>query len=361
MKFYIWLISIPLFLLFFQDLIDGSKLKIRNSNKKRGVCWLVLFMAILMFLSTFRGKNIGADYENYIEVFNRIGRSGTAYMEKGYVILNRFAHLLGDKPYHLSLVINLIFFPILTIYIYKYVDRKYWLLILFIFVADPYFYIQSTFNMVRQATGTAFILLAVIFLLSDKKKFALAAYVVAVSIHNSMAAMLILPIILWIKWNKKTFRAMSIICFFLNVFNVGDLMAVGLRIFDYGNYEKYEASLLNNIAYVILVFVVIQIIILFYDEICETKLHRRFVNLYIFALCFLMLAVENDETYRLYVSIAYIALPAVPIIIEGMRKYKYGNLVKWGYIGYYTAFYIGYIYMLYQNQNPEYIPFKLIF
>ena len=75
----------------------------------------------------------------------------------------------------------------------------------------------------------------------------------------------------------------------------------------------------------------------------------------------MMLAVENDIVYRLYITMAYASLPAVPIIINAMRKYKYGNLVKWGYIGYYAAFYIGYIYLLYKNHNPDYIPFKLIF
>lgn len=361
MKFYIWLIGVPLLLLFIQDLITGSKLKRRSNSKKRGAIWLMISVSVLMFLSTFRSNNIGTDYNTYIDIFKAIGRTGTAYMEKGFIVLNRIAHLLGNKPYHLSLVINFIFFPILTLYIYKYIDREYWLLILFIFVADPYFYIQSTFNIVRQATGTAFILLAVIFLFSDKKILALIAYAVAVSIHNSMAAMLILPIIIWIKWNKTTLRVMSIICFFLNTINVGDLIEIGLQVFDYSIYEIYEASLLNNIAYVIFVFVVIQIIISFYDEICMTRQQNIFVNLYIFSLCFLLLALANDTVYRLYVSIAYVALPAVPIIIKGMRKFRYGNLVKWGYIGYYTAFYIGYVYMLYKSQNPDYIPFKLIF
>ncbi len=361
MKFYIWLISIPLFLLFFQDLISGSKLKIRNSNKKRAALGLILSMAALMFFSTFRAENIGTDYDTYIGIFNRIAHMGTAYLEKGFVVLNKVALLLGNKPYHLSLVINLIFFPILTIYICKYVDRKYWLLILFIFVADPYFYIQSTFNVVRQATGTAFILLAVIFLLSNKKILALIAYAIAVSIHNSMATMLILPFIMLIKWDKKTFRIISVICFLLNILNVGDLIEMGLRMFDYGGYEKYEASLLDNAAYVFFVFIILQLIISFYDVICESRGQRIFVNLYIFSLCFLMLAVANDVVYRLYVTMAYAALPAVPTIIDSMRKYKYGSLIKWGYVGYYTAFYIGYIYLLYKNQNPDYMPFKLIF
>ena len=105
----------------------------------------------------------------------------------------------------------------------------------------------------------------------------------------------------------------------------------------------------------------VQLIISFYDKICESRMQRIFVNLYIFSLCFLMLAVENDIVYRLYIAMAYASLPAVPIIINAMRKYKYGNLVKWGYIGYYAAFYIGYIYLLYENNNPDYIPFKLIF
>ena len=248
MKFYILLISIPLFLLLVQDITAGDKLE-KNNNKKSGVLWFLLSMAVLMFFSTFRGKNIGSDYVNYIAYFKLINSGRKIYLEKGFVILNKIALLLGNKPYHLSLVINMIFFPILTIYICKYVDRKYWLLILFIFIADPYFYIQSTFNVVRQATGTAFILLALMFLLSDKKIFAFIAYIVAVSIHNSMAAMIVLPFIMWIKWDKKTFRIISVVCFFLNILNVGNLIEMGLKMFDYGGYEKYEASLLNNAAY----------------------------------------------------------------------------------------------------------------
>ena len=316
---------------------------------------------LLFFISTFRAENIGADYPEYIRIFHRIEVTGTAYCEKGYVFLNKIALLFGNKTYILSCTINLIIFPCVYYFIKKHVEKKYWIYAVFVFVANPYLYIQSTFNALRQGTAMALALLAFSFFLENKKLYSILVFVIAINMHRSIIVQLIIMLLLKVKWNKKIFRNLSIICLGINMLKLNRLVPWLMQLFRYGSYGNYESSLFNNPIYVLFVFAVLQLIIEYYDKIVNECKRKQFVDLFIFSLCFLMIAVTNDMVYRVYICLALISIPGAFEIIEHIKKYKYGNIIRYCYVFYYLFYYLGYIYLFYKNHNSSYVPFKLIF
>ena len=180
--------------------------KHRNYNYKNGMplCLLILFL-----ISSFRSQHIGEDYSRYIYFFNFIGRTGDAYFrEKGYVILNHLIYKLSHKHYVFSMGINLSLFVPFYFFIKSNVNKNYWPLCIFIFVSNPYMYVQTTFNILRQCSATGIVLIAT-HLVSHKsffkRLFGILAFILALQFHRAVIFIMIfiIPLLLKIKWNTK--------------------------------------------------------------------------------------------------------------------------------------------------------------
>ena len=343
-------------------------------KKKNYTLALALSILTLYLVSSLRHVDMGADSERYMLAFNRIAANGTYYMEKGYVLFNRLVYLAFHSYRALIICLNvLIFFP-LFLFIKKYVKKEYWMVSVMAFLLNPYMFIQSTFNALRQGCAMGIILIAVIFLLNENMKpflryFGFFLFVlVAAQFHQSAYLMLLLPLFFIIKFNQQFWLIAAIICLTLNIVGFTGLLNRVLSVIGYEQYLNYESSLLNNPLYTIFIFAGILLFVDHYAELTEDKQDKKYVDLYIFSLCFLLIAVANDMIYRFYLILAIISFPGLAVVLSksyhtgGWFKLREGRVfVRCVYIAYYLFFFVGYISYMAILQNTNYVPFRFFF
>jgi hypothetical protein len=292
-------------------------------------------------------------------------------MERGYVLFNLIVSKITHSYVGLSMAVNLLFFIPFYLYISKRVEKKYWWLCVFIFVANPYMFIQGTFNILRQNCASGIVLIAVLILTSKKKKnlktiFFFLLVLIATMMHRAAVLMIIIPIVFWVNWKRKYWYITLGAALAVNI--VG-LQLLGTRIAAALRFEKYlnsSSSLLNNPIYLIFIVAVVLYILYRYDGICrlDTK-RRKQAEMFLFSLCFMIVSLPNDMVFRIYIMFAYVAMPGIPAICEGItkssRRVKFRNevfLFKSMTIMYYLCYFVGYVGRLALTQNSNYIPFK---
>ena len=329
------------------------------SYNKKAFRFLII---ILLFISGYRADNIGTDHKTYIAAFNHIKTYGNAYFrEKGYVLLNKLVIFLGGNTTTLCFLVSFMLCIGFYFYVVKYVRADYFLFSLIIFVCQPYMYIQSTFNIMRQGCAIAIVLLSIPFLLNKKWLMFSAIILLASTFHTSALVMLFLIIFRNIKFDVKKIRLVASACILMNFagagiwpFKIADrLMGV------YRRYSTYEASLLNFKPYVIAIFIVVLYFTNIYCELYQNKTEKFFVDLFLISLSCMIFCVQSDILYRVYIYIAFLAVPGATMICKNLRKKN--SVIGLCFIGYYSAFYIGYIYLWYINNNTYYYPFKFVF
>jgi hypothetical protein len=296
-------------------------------------------------------------------------------MEKGYVLLNWLVSIITDEYVGVAIAVNLFLFIPLYYYLIKLVDKKYWGLCVFIFACNPYMFIQSTFNAMRQGCATGLVLLAVYALLFlRKKRFSIGFYLLlvllAAQFHRIAYVMVIVPLILEISWAKKDWYIVLIASLVFNIIGTGFLGEWLLTNLEFNvGYLHYESSLLNNPIYLTFIFMFALYLIYHYEDFKRLGiLKRKLLDFYMFSICFLVFAVSNDMFYRVYVIMAFCTLPSIPIVCEGLLNTRThikikneSNIVESLYVIYYISFYLGYIMLLVINNNSHYIPFKFFF
>ena len=121
-------------------------------------------LCILCFIASFRADIIGADHINYIYEYKNINKTGNAYFsEKGYVLLCRIISELSQcNIAALNFSVAALTLAGFYCYIKKYVEPDYYILALIILVFNPYMFIQSTFNIMRQGCAIGILLLSLI-------------------------------------------------------------------------------------------------------------------------------------------------------------------------------------------------------
>ena len=311
---------------------------------------------ILIFISTFRANHIGSDHGNYINTFNSIQRHGDTYFrEKGFVLLNKIAILIDGNMTTVCFLVSSMLCMSYCIYITKYVRADYYIFSLIIFAFQPYMYIQSTFNIMRQGCATAVVLFSIPFLIDKKWIHFVIFILLASSFHTSALFMLLLIIFCRVNVTTSKLRLFAMICFVINILNVGKLLVRLIRI--YANYSSYESSMLNFKPYVIAIFVIILYFTKIYSKLYDNEKEKFFVDIFLISLSLLMLCLQNDMMYRVYIYFAFISVPGITVICKNLKK----RIIELCFTGYYSAFYIGYISLWYINNDAKYYPFKFIF
>lgn len=364
-------LSIPM-LMFFLWLVNIF-LKIKKDTILR------IGMSYLFVISSFRSTSLGADSFNYIKAFKIIGNSGTYYMEKGYVFLNRLVSMFTSNYTVLILIVNSIFFLSLSYYIKKFVDKNYWIYCLMFISLQPYIFLQTTFNIIRQCCAVSFVIIAMCFLVNSirfKHKF--TGYImfnimtiIGAQFHRSAYLFLAIPIIFLIKMNKNRWRFLAFVFIGFNFITFSRMISRVELLAGYTKYSNYGASILNNSAYIILVLLYLFWITSYYENLELDKWEQNFYDLYLFSIVFLLFAVSNDMVYRVYIIMAIISLPAIQIIFKNDKSskivlshrlnFKRVRVFSFALCSYYFFFFIGYIFYLYINYNSIYIPYHTIF
>ena len=335
---------------------------------------IFLFFALfsLFLLSSLRDISMGADAENYLLAFRTITMRGTYYMESGYVLYNRLIGKLTDN-YSLMIAANcLLFYLPLYKYLKDTVDPAYWPICVFIVYLQPYFFLQTTFNVMRQACSVGILLMGMMYYSKQEKGikrifvFSLSA-IIAAQFHRSAYFALIIPFLQFINWTVKKWRIALIVSVLLNVLNVSGLVRILAGLFGFNKYYNYSSSLLNNPAYLLLIIVLVLVVTNKYEVLIAKAKSKQVLDFYIFSLIFLIFAVSNDMIYRVYIMFAILSLPAIPVVIDGVSRIKISiNKKKFNAYGavlicYYIFFFFGYIWYLSRSGNTAYIPYRFCF
>lgn len=333
---------------------------------------------VLFLISSLRKSNMGADYENYIAIFREVMFYGDTYLrEKGYVVYMKLLSLISNEYYIVAIGVNFLFFLSLYIFIHKFIHYKYYSFCILLFVANPYMYIQSTFNIIRQTSAISFVMLALVMYFSKENyKIRLSLFLVGVLIasafHLTALIMLLLPAFEKITIKTGTWLVIAAFFLFVNLSGVYKLLENIILNIGYIKIIDRKEVPLNNILY-IAVLSVYYIWIVYqskriYKNGCLLNYEKLFMNLYIFTLAFLFFALSNDLIYRFRVFFLIISLPALPILFNSKSnnnvtdsiKIKFTSIAKITYLIYNVTFYIAYILYLDYIYDSAYIPFLFL-
>lgn len=342
----------------------------RSNSSRKAFLFLAFFS--LFLLSALRDINMGADSRDYITAFRVIRSKGSYYMEKGFVLFNRMVGLWTKNYSWMIAAESFLFFSPLYFYIRRNVNSRYWALCVFIVFLHPYMFLQTTFNVMRQCCSVGFLLIGMDYYTrnTNTKKgvfvFVLIT-ILAAQFHRSAYFILAIPLIRMVKWTVNKWRVALVTSVLLNILRDSNITRVFGRLAGFNKYFDYKASLLNNVPYVLLIVILVIFITNHYQDIVKRVNQKELLDRYIFSLVFLVFAVSNDMVYRVYITLAILSLPAIPMLIEGYSgvKIRYNmlslNALEVLYVLYYLCFFLGYIWMLTYNGNQAYIPYRFCF
>ncbi len=364
-------LSIPIFIVFLWVI------SIRYGINKIAI--LRYGMLYLFVISTFRSISLGADSFNYIQAFRTISNRGTYYMEKGYVFLNRLVSSFTSNYSVLIFIVNCLFFLSVYYYIKHFVKEEYWVYCLIVIAFQPYIYLQTTFNIIRQCCAVSFALIGMGFFVNSVKfKHKFTGYIlfdlmiiVGAQFHRSTYFLLAIPIIYIIKMNKTKWRLLALLFVGFNQVGLSRILSRIEGLVGNANYINYSASILNNPIYILLVLVYFFWITSYYDSLEIEKWERYYFNIYLFSIAFMLFAVSNDMVYRVYIILAIISLPGIQIVFQNDKSSRIVlskklnssgiGIFSLGLCLYYICFFVGYILYLNMTHNSAYIPYHTIF
>lgn len=333
-------------------------------NKKNGRdIYVKLVLLVLYFVSSFRADIIGTDHMNYVNIFHSISKSGFVYgYEKGYVLLNMLAGFFSDHYVVLSLVINFLIFTSVYCYINKFVESRYKGLAVFIFFLNPYLYIQSTFNVLRQGCATAVLLFAMYYLYEKKWMQYVFLVLVAAQFHKVSYAFLLMIVFRMIKWKKSYFFVLSTVTFIMNLVLDSDVFLKYIAdVLGYSGYVGFGKSMFDFKLYAFFIYGIVIFFALHYEQLYVDKKEKFFTDLYLVSLSMLPVFVKNDAAYRIYIILVFLSIPAVSSICKNFnheRKRRQYIGIRVSYFMYYIAFFSAFFLKAMYVHDTCYVPFQ---
>lgn len=328
--------------------------------------YFIVMMVILFLVSSLRGEMMGNDYRTYIYIFEYIVQDGkiilTYGMEWGYLFLLFVVRQLTNNYICVGVTANIIIFGLFYRYIKKYVEQEYYILIMYVFLANPYFFIQSSFNILRQGIATAIILCGIEFLYERQWAKYCLIILFAAQFHTSSLIFLFLCVIRLINWTRKKLLIVLCVSTALNlvVGNVSFLYSI-VNIFGYGGYIDEGRTEFDFVLYVLFIFLVVVFFLNFYSKLHSNDKEKFFVDIYLLGLSLLPVFVINDIMYRVYIIFGFISFPALPIICKSFKNMKsktnYYAVIS-AYFFYYLVMFTFFLITMYVTKNTSYIPFR---
>ena len=353
------LIPIILFPMMSGKGIDANEFSLRKDR------YIACALFLLFMISTMRADIIGADFRVYVQIFE----SNSGWYRSSeflYGALNKVAYVLFHGNYvGLSFFINLLIFVPLYYHLKENTTSKYVALCLLIFVLNPYMYIQTTFNAIRQGCATGILMVSINYL-KDKKwiKYILLT-IIAYFFHKVAIVFLLLIPLRFIKWSNKSLFIVATVSLVMNlVFKNAAFMSYFIELFNFGSYSDYKATRFDIYIFSIFVFSVICFFLYHYKRLYKNEDEKFFVDMYILSLCMLLLVVKNDQAYRIYMMFLFLFLPAVEILTKNLvaSKFKIPSFVPLVFITYYSFMLILFFLSISgTTAQPHYYPFKFFF
>lgn len=339
-------------------------------KQKRFMFFSILF--VLFFISTFRNNMMGTDYNSYIYYFNRIANGESAYFhERGYVLFNSLLSRISDQYWILAAGINILLFVPLSYYLKETVHNSpYWIVAVLVFILNPYMYLQTSFNSLRQCCSIGILFCAALQLRKEKYLIFTLLVLLAAQFHRISYIVILLPLLSKIKWTRKVWLITTFASAIFSVTLLPQLLSLISPILRFSRrYQTYSASLLNQPIYIIFIFLYLLATISQYDFLAQDMDFKPKLDFHLLCTVLLFFAVQNDMVYRVRMLFAFIELPYIPKLFERIDTLKQtnrtvakgGEMYKILHILYYLFFWFGYIIYLYIKQDPHYIPFTFCF
>lgn len=195
-------------------LIMGFLFSIKGFTKTNKIFFLIIVGVVLILVQGLRRYDVGSDTLNYVYIYKNANNMSydqilntETFVEKGYLIYNKFLGSISPNNPQLMIFINaiLINVPIL-IFIYK--NAKYMVFSTLLYVI-MYFYIDS-FAIMRQFIAIGIILLGFEFLKRNNLILFVLFVLFASLFHSSAIIMLLLPVLYYLKPTFKVSLFISI-------------------------------------------------------------------------------------------------------------------------------------------------------
>lgn len=162
----------------------------------------------IIFIPAALRYGIGADYNNYIDIFNSVLNGDKIYQESGWFFLNKFVIKMGGNA---QCMIALVAF--LTIFFFfEEIDSKQWFVYAFVFICVIYSWVFTT---LRQMLTMTMVFNALLKWQKQKKIRSFLIAILSYFIHKS--ALFYIPILLIAKFIKLKKRT-TILLFFILAF-----------------------------------------------------------------------------------------------------------------------------------------------
>lgn len=321
-------------------------------------------LAVAFLLSTFRSYLMGADYDSYIGLYD--SNSYKVY-SWGYQLMNYLAKQLGNSYICLAFAINILIFSCVFACYMQQVRKEYLAFAIFLWLINPYGFIQSSFNMLRQGCAMAVLLAASGFLgnkaetgtkrIGQYLMFFLLLFCAA-GFHKSAWIFVLLVPFTMIRWRWEFHAILLLVCAGINILaRDSTFMGWIARQFGFEDYVSFwGGSIFDFPVYTLFIICFAGFLILNYRELFVDQREKWYVDLYICSLCVLLLLVKNDQAYRLYVYLFYITVISVTIIMKNVSM-KIRQCMALGYTAYYSLMFWGFLIMQKIAQNIHYYPF----
>ena len=352
MLYYIPLLFVPMYVLFVGKYFKYSR--------KKKILLLLPFLYLLL-LAAFRHKSMGTDYEEYIYWFKTYLETKEMRYNVGWKAVTILATFISNNYYALGLVTSLLILSIVFYVISTQKGSRYWYLSFIVYIFNPYLYIQSNFNIMRQGASMVIVLLAFYLLSKNKTWRSILLIVFAATFHTSAVFMLILPIIKKIKFTKRILLFLGTCSLILSLILKDSSLIMSLgSILGYDKYAFYEDTMFNFAVYKFFIYAVIFLLCYYYDRVFDSGKKKFYGNVFILSLCFLELVLVNDIAYRVYLYFATLHVILVPSIVR-YAAVKFSRsiaiLIKTVVVAYYVVFFSAFWVTTILNNDTSYFPY----
>lgn len=211
---------------------------------------LIISFVVLFILSAFRSEVVGTDTKGYLMLFERMQMGIEIRQEILWRYLNQFVIFIGGGFNSLLILSSLLI--LVPIYLVIRSHSPYKLFSLFLYYA-LYFYFFSL-NITRQSIAVSLTLLAVIYLIDNKKKKFIFFVLLATGFHTTAILSLLLLFIDRIPNKDRLLLIVSGITIFIGIFLSGFIFSLAGSTFGYLQYvEGYELGTIpGNFVYLLI-------------------------------------------------------------------------------------------------------------
>lgn len=276
----------------------------------------------MVFIVGFR-DNVGADFKNYVSIFESINKFSALSIsldriEPGYFLLNK---IIGIVFGNFSVILNFVVALLTIFFVVKIIYEKSYncFISIYLFISFCLFY--SIMNQSRQGLAISIALYSIRYLVNDKRVKCCITILIAASIHYSALIMLLLPLIYKSEINFKTIKRYIFISI-IGLLNINIIM----NLFQYTKYSvylgsKYDINQGNSVIINLFFRLILLFIVLYFKKNLSKNLYlNTLYHMVILCTVFQVLAVKSSLFARIttYFFISYILL--IPEVIGSIKN-----------------------------------------